>query len=442
MTTGSPIKLIILYTIPILLGDIFQQMYSMVDTIIVGKLLGTNALAAVGSTGPMNFLVLGFLFGLTSGFAVISAQRFGAKDADGLRRSVAMNIMLNAFSTVVLTVLACALTMPILKWINTPEEILEDAFNYIFIVFAGIGASVLYNSASCLLRAVGDSKSPLFFLIISSLLNIVLDVVLIYYAKMGVSGAAWATVISQAVAGVLSLLWIIIKYPELHVRKEDFAWSTSFAIQHLKMGLNMGFQFSITAIGVVVLQGALNIFGAVKIAGFTTAQKVSSLATVAAGAFGITMANYAGQNLGAAQVERIKEGCNKACLITVIFSVVSAVLAIIFYKPLIGLFLQGEQPAVLEAARIYLVISCPFYPILFVLFIYRNVLQSIGRGFWPLMGGVFELVARTIGAYTLPKLWDYGGICASEPLAWVSATVPLGIAYYIIMKNFKLKTLK
>lgn len=435
MTTGSPTKLIILYSLPILIGNLFQQMYSMVDTIIVGKFLGTNALAAVGSTGPMNFLVLGFLFGLTSGFAVVTAQRFGAKDKDGLRRSVAMNIKLNFYSAVVLTLLSCLLTSPVLKVINTPSEIFTDAFNYIFIIFAGIGATVLYNACSCVLRSVGDSKSPLVFLIISSLLNIVLDIVFIYNLNMGVSGAAWATVISQLFSGILSFIWIVIKFPELHVTRKDFAPNKQFTIQHLKIGLNMGFQFSITAIGVVILQGALNVFGPIKIAGYTAAQKVSSLVTVAAGTFGVTMANYGGQNLGAARIDRIKDGTTKACIISVIFSVFAAVLAIVFCEPLVGLFVQGKQQEVLDAARTYLVIGCPFYPILFVLFIYRNVLQSIGKGFWPLMGGVFELFARSIAAYTLPAVWGFAGICASEPLAWASASIPLAFAYHIIIKK-------
>lgn len=315
MTTGSPTKLIILYSLPILIGNLFQQMYSMVDTIIVGKFLGTNALAAVGSTGPMNFLVLGFLFGLTSGFAVVTAQRFGAKDKDGLRRSVAMNIKLNFYSAVVLTLLSCLLTSPVLKVINTPSEIFTDAFNYIFIIFAGIGATVLYNACSCVLRSVGDSKSPLVFLIISSLLNIVLDIVFIYNLNMGVSGAAWATVISQLFSGILSFIWIVIKFPELHVTRKDFAPNKQFTIQHLKIGLNMGFQFSITAIGVVILQGALNVFGPIKIAGYTAAQKVSSLVTVAAGTFGVTMANYGGQNLGAARIDRIKDGTDRKSVV-------------------------------------------------------------------------------------------------------------------------------
>ncbi|MBR4464096.1 MAG: MATE family efflux transporter [Treponema sp.] len=433
MTVGKPSSLIIFYSIPLLLGNIFQQMYNMVDTIIVGRLLGTNALAAVGNTGPMNFLVLGFAYGVTSGFAVITAQRFGAHDERGLRWSVAMNIMLNLVIGVIITLLSCLLTMPILRAINTPAEIMEQSFTYIFIIYLGLGAMILYNASACILRAVGDSRSPLVFLIFSSLLNIVLDLVLIIFGKMGVAGAALATVISQAVAGIASAVWIWIRYPFLRVSRKDFVWESYFAVQHLRIGLNMAFQFSITAIGVIVLQGALNVFGAAKIAGYTAAQKVEQLVTVAAQTLGVTMANYGGQNWGANRIDRIKDGTNKAVIISLIFSFISLALVWLFSDQMAGMFISGSQPEVLGAARIYLRVCGTFFPVLFLLFIYRNILQSIGMGFWPLMGGVFELIARILVAFLLPHFIGYTGICLAGPVAWIFATLPLGIAYYKIM---------
>ncbi|MBQ3966804.1 MAG: MATE family efflux transporter [Treponema sp.] len=433
MTVGKPSSLIIFYSIPLLLGNIFQQMYNMVDTIIVGRLLGTNALAAVGNTGPMNFLVLGFAYGVTSGFAVITAQRFGAHDERGLRWSVAMNIMLNLVIGVIITLLSCLLTMPILRAINTPAEIMEQSFTYIFIIYLGLGAMILYNASACILRAVGDSRSPLVFLIFSSLLNIVLDLVLIIFGKMGVAGAALATVISQAVAGIASAVWIWIRYPFLRVSRKDFVWESYFALQHLRIGLNMAFQFSITAIGVIVLQGALNVFGAAKIAGYTAAQKVEQLVTVAAQTLGVTMANYGGQNWGANRIDRIKDGTNKAVIISLIFSFISLALAWLFSDQMAGMFISGSQPEVLGAARIYLRVCGTFFPVLFLLFIYRNILQSIGMGFWPLMGGVFELIARILVAFLLPHFIGYTGICLAGPVAWIFATLPLGLAYYKIM---------
>ena len=435
MTVGKPLPLIIFYSVPLLLGNLFQQMYNMVDTIIVGRLLGTDALAAVGNTGPMNFLVLGFAYGVTSGFAVITAQRFGAHDEKGLRWSVAMNIMLNVAIGVAITVLSCALTMPILRAINTPQEIIGQSFVYIFIIYLGLGAMILYNASACILRAVGDSRSPLILLIFSSLLNIVLDLVLIIYGKMGVAGAALATVISQLVAGIGSAVWIWVRYPFLRVTRKDFVWDAYFAIQHLRIGLNMAFQFSITAIGVIVLQGALNVFGAAKIAGYTAAQKVEQLVTVAAQTFGVTMANYGGQNWGANRIDRIKDGTNKAVILTLIFSFIALAMAWLLSDQMAGMFISGSQPEVLGAARTYLQVCGTFFPVLFLLFIYRNVLQSIGMGFWPLMGGVFELIARILVAFVLPQFIGYAGICFAGPVAWIFATLPLGIAYYRIMRG-------
>lgn len=438
MTLGEPLKLIFLYSIPLLLGNIIQQFYSMADTIIVGRLLGTEALAAVGTTGPMSFLVLGFVTGLTSGFAVISAQRFGAKDEDGLRRSVAMNVMLNAISAVLMTVISLVTAKPILRLINTPESIFADATTYITIIYIGIAAIILYNGTACILRALGDSKSPLYFLVISAVLNIVLDILFIAQFKMGVAGAAWATVISQAFSGVASLIYMVVRFPILRTKRNDYQWNGWFAWQHLKIGLPMAFQFSITAIGVIVLQGALNRFGPIRIAAYTAAQKVEQLVAVAAGTFGVTMANYTGQNLGARRLDRIKEGTNKSCLLTIAMSLVSMTIALAFADQLTGLFVKDGGQDVIESARQYLHTTAIFYPALFVIFIYRNVLQSIGKGFMPLMAGVFELVARTIAAYTLPSAFGFLGVCFAGPLAWIAAALPLFIAYTVIIRKFKI----
>lgn len=438
MTQGNPWRLIFAFSVPVLLGNLFQNLYAMVDSIIVGRLLGTNALAAVGNTGPFTFLVLGFVFGLTSGFAVLTAQAFGSKDTQTLKRSVAMNIMLNAVSAFVFTAFALATSRPLLLLVNTPEAIFTDSLTYINIIYGGIAATVLYNTAACILRAVGDSKTPLYFLILSSLLNIVLDIVLIRNARMGVAGAAWATVISQAVSGVLSVAVIIKKYPELRVLKEHFAWNTDFAAKHLKIGTPMAFQFSITAIGVIVLQGALNTFGANTIAAYTAAGKVEQLIAIAAGSFGVVMANYVGQNYGAHRIDRIKRGTTAGAVLTVAFSFVSMTIALIFPDALTALFIDRTSPnfaEILSASRRYLTLTSLFYPSLFLIFIYRNVLQSIGRSLMPLLGGVFELVARSVAAFTLPALIGYAGICLAGPIAWLSAAVPLAIAYYCIIKK-------
>lgn len=440
MTVGSPAKHILIFSIPLLLGNLFQQMYSLVDTIIVGQLLGTNALAAVGSTGPMHFLIFGFVSGLTSGFAVITAQKFGAKDYTALKRSAAMNIKLNLISTILFTLFAVFLTKPILHLLNTPQEIFQSAYEYISVVFWGIGAMVLYNTAACLLRAIGDSRSPLYFLIIASILNIILDLLFIIKFNMGVAGAAWATVISQGFSGLISVFYIIKKYSILHLSKEDFQGDIWFAKQHLAIGIPMAAQFSITAVGCMILQGALNIFGSISIAGYTAAQKVEMLVTVSAGTFGVTMANYTGQNLGAKDIKRIKQGTNAGALLCCCFAVVGMIVAMFFHKPLSNLFIDGNSPTsflCLDAAKTYLFFTAPFYPMLFLIFIYRNVLQSMGHSFMPLMAGVFELLARLIVSYTVPKFIGFAGVCLANAIAWPAAAIPLMITYYIKIKKEK-----
>lgn len=439
MTSGSIWGHIFFYTIPLLLGNIFQQLYSLVDTIIVGKTIGNDALAAVGSTGPMHFLILGFVNGLTSGFAVITAQKFGAHDEKGVKKSCAMNIKLNFFSTVIFTLLSLALTKPILNLIHTPEEIFEDAFTYISILYTGIFSIVLYNTSSCLLRAIGDSSSPLFFLIVSSFLNIFLDLLFILVFHMGVRGAAWATVISQLLSGLACVFYIMKKYPILRVSAKDFSSDVWFAKKHLEIGLPMACQFSITAVGCIVLQGAINVFGAAKIAGYTAAQKTEMLFTTAAGSFGVTMANYTGQNLGAKEYNRIKKGTNAGALICGLTALAAMLIILFFWRPLSNLFidLKGKNAAdCLSAAKIYIFSTAPFYIALFEIFIYRNVLQAMGRGLMPLLAGVFELIARVIVSYTLPKHIGYIAVCLAGPLAWFAAVIPLAITYYSCKNKF------
>lgn len=439
MTTGNPMKLILFFSIPLLIGNIFQQLYSMVDTIIVGRCIDTNALAAVGSTGPMSFLVIGSVSGLTSGFAVLVAQRFGAKDEEGMRHSIGIITILSILVTVLITLISVIMTKPLLYLINTPEDIFVGAYQYIVTIFWGIAATVLYNILACILRALGDSKTPLYFLMISSLLNIGLDLLFIMNFNMGVRGAALATVVSQGVSGVLCFFYIKKRYPILHLSKKDFLWDSKLAWKHLSIGLPMAFQFSITAIGVIVLQGALNLFGSQKIAAYTAASKVEQLLTQPAGTFGVTMANYAGQNLGAGRVDRIKKGVTQATILTLIFAAAGMLLMNLGGAPLTHLFITGEKPEdmklILEASQQYLSISAAFFPFLFMIFIYRNVLQGVGRSFMPLMAGAFELITRSAAAFILPGLLGFAGVCLAGPLAWVSASVLLCISYFIIIRQ-------
>jgi len=435
MTQGEPFKLILWFSIPLLLGNIFQQFYSMVDTIIVGKILGTQALAAVGTTGPLNFLVLGFASGITSGFAVLVAQRFGAGDNSGMKKAVTSAVELAMGFTIVLTLAATLGAKGLLHLINTPEDIFWQAYEYIVVIFGGMFTMMLYNLLACFLRAIGDSKTPLYFLIISSVLNVVLDLVFIINFDMGVAGAAWATVVSQGVSGVLCFIYMMKKYPMMHLSKNDFKADKWMYGRHLFIGLPMAFQFSITAIGTVILQGALNLFGSTAIAAYTAACKVEQLVTQPALSFGVTMANYSGQNLGADRIDRIKEGVTKCSILTLIFAVFASLILIFFGEPLTKLFIDGNQPEVIETSMIYLRICAMFFPFLNLIFVYRNMLQGVGKSFMPLMAGVFELIARAVVSFTLPRLLGFAGICLAGPIAWMAAAIPLGITYFIEIKK-------
>ena len=435
MTQGEPFQLILWFSVPLLLGNIFQQFYSMVDTIIVGKVLGTQALAAVGTTGPLNFLVLGFASGITSGFAVLVAQRFGAGDNSGMKKAVAAAVELVLGFTIVLTLAATLGAKGLLHMINTPDDIFQEAYEYIVVIFGGMFTMMLYNILACFLRAVGDSKTPLYFLIVSSVLNVVLDLLCIITFDMGVAGAAWATVISQGISGVLCFIYMMKKYPMMHLSKADFKAEKWMYGRHLFIGLPMAFQFSITAIGTVILQGALNLFGSAAIAAYTAACKVESLVTQPAVSFGVTMANYSGQNLGADRVDRIKEGVTKCSVLTLLFAVFASLVLLLFGEPLTKLFLDGNQTEVIETAMIYLRLCAMFFPFLNLIFVYRNMLQGVGKSFMPLMAGVFELIARAVVSFTLPGILGFTGICLAGPIAWMAAAIPLGITYFIEIKK-------
>lgn len=435
MTSGSPARLILFFSIPLLIGNVFQQFYSMMDTIIVGKYVGVTALAAVGATGALSFLVIGFTQGLTGGFSVIVAQKFGAEDENGLKNSVAISTILSIVSTILITLISVVTVKPVLSIMNTPADITAHAELYIKIIYAGTGATVFYNMIAGILRSIGDSKTPLYFLILSSVLNIILDLFFIINLNMGVSGAAYATVISQGVSGILCLIYALKKYPLLRLKKSNWKWDNSFALKHLNMGIPMALQFSITALGCMVLQGALNKFGSTVIAAYTAAGKVEQIMMQPGISFGTTMATYCGQNLGAGKIDRIKEGVKKGSIIVIIANILAALVLVIFGKALTTLFIESSQLDAIKYSTQYLNTVAAFFPILGLLFIYRNSLQGSGDAFVPMMAGVAELVARVVVAFTLPALMGYAGICIAGPVAWIAATVPMMIKYKYHIKK-------
>lgn len=435
MTVGKPAGLILWFTLPLLIGNIFQQLYNLADTLIVGRTLGVQALAAVGATGPIAFLVLGFVMGMTSGQTVITAQRFGAQDIKGVRRSFTANIILSVVITVILTIVSTTTTIQMLEIMNTPQDIISDAYSYIFIMYLGIGTIVFYNIFSNTIRALGDSKTPLVFLIIASIINIILDLIFILKLHMGVSGAAWATVISQGVSAILCLIYMFIKFPILRVKKEDWKIDPHFTWEHLRLGFPMGFQLSILTIGIIAVQIVLNSFGSTTIAAFTAAAKVDQVAVQALLSLGVTMATYTAQNYGAGKINRIRTGAKKATLICLIFSILCALSIILFGKKLVALFIEGYHPEVLEQAQIYLNIIVVFYFGLGILVLYRSILQGMGNAGIPLLSGTTELVMRTAAAFILGHYFGYIGVCFATPCAWVSAAILLTIGYAKTIKK-------
>lgn len=435
MTKGNPLKIFIWFSIPLLIGNIFQQLYSMVDTIIVGRFVGVDALAAVGSTGSMFFLVNGMVIGLTSGFSVLVSQKFGAKNETEIRKSVASNITLTLISAIIITVIALIVKRPLLDLMNTPKNIFKDANTYITIIYIGISTQIAYNMAAGILRALGDSKTPLYFLIISSIINIILDLVFIVKFKLGVAGAAYATNISQGLSAMLCLIYSYRKYQVLRLKKEDFKVEKDYYKTHLKIAIPMGLQFSVTGVGIIIVQGAVNVFGSNVIASYTAASKVLQLVMQPLISFGVTIATYAGQNLGAKRFDRIKKGVKVMNKISIITSLIAGAILVLFSKYFVMLFIENPSAEIIGYTQEVLNYSAVFMIFLGFIFVYRNVLQGMGESFVPMMAGFYELAARSVVAFILPKFIGFTGICLADPIAWIAAAVPLMFTYYRNIKK-------
>ena len=435
MTKGSPSRLIIKFIIPIIIGNIFQQFNSMVDTIIVGRFVGVQALAAVGATGTISFLILGFMMGLTTGFTVLTSQRFGAGDEEGMKRSVTSAIWLSAIATVVMTAVSMLVMDKLLRLMNTPEDIFAMSKSYITIICAGMGCSILYNILSSILRAIGNSKVPLIFLAISAVLNIVLDLILVI--PMGVAGAAWATIISQGISGVLCLFYMKKKVPLLDLRKEHWQFDWHCARNQISIGIPMALQFSITAVGTILVQTALNLFGSTVVASYTAACKVEQLVTQPYCAMGMTMATYGAQNRGINDIGRIKKGVRVANIMSAIYSILIYGVVMLILPFAIRLFVSGDISTVLGYARTYVTICGAFFIPLGMIFIYRNVMQGCGFGFMPMLGGVVELVSRSVAAFAAAGMMSYVGVCFANASAWCTAGIFLAIAYVFVIRKME-----
>ncbi len=439
MTKGNPLKLIILFTLPMLLGNIFQQFYSMADTFIVSRTIGVDAFAAVGSTGSISNLIIGLAIGLTAGLSVLTAQRFGKKDFAAIRRNLASSIIISAVFTIVLTFFATLLTRPILEFMRTPDNLIDDAYAYLVIIFAGIGVSVLFNLLSNVLRAIGDSRTPLLFLAAASIINVVLDYVFILGLHTGVAGAGYATVIAQLIASALCLVYIWKKVPILRIHKEDWKLSKAEINEHLRLGLPMGFQSSIIAFGGIAIQITLNSLGASAVAATTAAEKINGIATMPLNSFGVTMATYTAQNFGAGKLDRIWEGVNKIIKLVLTYSVVMGAAMVLFGRKIATLYVGESSTEIFDMVQTYFLTNATFYFLLALLFIYRYTLQGFGKSTAPTAAGVMELVSRVIVAVVLSRPLGFLGVSLSSPLAWFGALIPLVFSYYWLKRNFTTK---
>lgn len=443
LTNGSPMKLIIGFMLPLFLGMLFQQFYNMVDTAIVGQYLGVKALAGVGSTGSINFLVLGFVQGVCTGFAIPVAQMFGAKDHSAMRKYVGNTIWISAIFAVVLTTVTCLLCADILTWMNTPDDCFNEAYNYIFVIFLGIPVTFLYNILSGIIRSVGDSKTPLYFLIISSLLNISLDLFMIIVLDMGVLGASLATVISQLVSGVLCLIYMIKKFEILHLSREEMRISRYYIGRLCGVGIPMGLQYSITAIGSILIQTAVNGLGSTYVAAVTAGSKVSQLLCCPFDAMGSTMATFGGQNIGAGKIGRVKRGLFDCSCLGVGYSIIGFLVILLFGRNIAMLFVNdtsgGSIEEILELAQRFLVLNGVFYIPLAFVNIVRFLIQGMGFSQIAIFAGVFEMVARGVVALALVPFLGFDAVCFANPAAWILADCFLIPLFFRCYKKMKLK---
>lgn len=423
MTEGHPLKLIMMFALPLLLGNLFQQTYNIVDAAIVGQTLGANALAAVGATSSVQFLVLGFCIGICCGFAIPIAQAFGGNDLSKMRDYIYHSIILTVVIGILLTLGCCLLCSFIIHILQVPRAIFGRAYIYLLIIFIGLPCTLLYNLCSSILRAVGDSRTPFLFLALSACLNILLDLFCIIILKMGVAGAAFATIVSQGISGLLCLLLIKFKFDVLHVRKENKVIHAPMVKSMLVMGLPMGLQYSITAIGSMVMQGANNALGAVYMSAFTAALKIKQLAMCPFDALATAVSTFASQNYGAKKYDRIKKGVFQSILVGIIYGLIAGLLLILFGRTTSLLFISSKYTSVLDASAKYLRYMGFFYWVLSILNVCRQSTQGLGYSGLAIFSGVFEMIARCFVSIVFVPMVGFTAICCADQTAWIVAAI-------------------
>lgn len=437
LTHGNPMKLILQFGVPLLFGLIFQQFYNLVDSIIVGKLLGVNALAAVGSTGSINFMILGFCIGVCNGFAIPVAQAFGAKDMTGVKRYITNSAWMSIVFSVILTTIIGLATHKILEWMNTPASIIKDAYTYIFIIFMGIPLIFLYNMVSAILRSLGNSVAPVVFLVCSSVINIILDIIMIQ--KMGIAGASVATVIAQGISGIAGLIYMIKKYQHLNFEKEDWKFDLQYAGKLCGIGVPMGLQYSITGIGSVILQTAVNGLGEAVVAAVAAGAKISIFLMCPYDAMGTTMATYGGQNVGAKRLDRIHQGLKDCLLLGVIYSIVIFIFALVFGKHLALLFVDAKEVMIIDYINRFLIGNTACYLLLACVNIFRFLIQGLGYSSFAVIAGICEMIGRGVVGFCMVPYFGYFFVTIASPIAWLCADMFLIPAYFYVMKRLKRK---
>ena len=437
LTTGRPFGSLLRFAIPVILGNLFQLFYTLADSVIVGKTLGAESLAAVGSTSIIIYFVLCFINGFTGGFGICLGQRCGARDERGMRKSIAVSMILSVIFAVVLTTLCCVLSHQIIRWMKIPADIAEEAYAYMFVVLLGTGATVFYNMISNILRALGDSKTPLYFLVFSSVLNIFLDILFILPLGMGVAGAAWATILSQFLSAVLSLLVGMRRFEVLHLRKADFTNLGNAMAVHLKTGFPMGFQMSVMCIGQLAMQMVVNSLGTAAVAGYTAASKADQLSVLVNNAMMTAISNYVAQNFGAGKKERIQQGVRASLIQTETFNLLMCAGILLLRHPIVELFMSSPTTEIYHYSDVYLTIVAPFYIVLGLLAVYRTAIQSMQNGWAPFAACMIELVMRISATVGLVGMLGYTSVCIASPMAWFGACALLIPCYYRMMKAWK-----
>lgn len=438
MTSGPCLPLIFNFTLPLLLGNMLQQTYSLIDAAIVGKFLGINALASVGASTSVVFLILGFCNGCCGGFGIPVAQKFGARDYVSMRRLVSVSLKLAGMMSVGIALITCLLCAFILRTMQTPENIFQDAYWYLLITFIGVPCTFFYNLLSSIIRALGDSKTPFWFLLFSTVLNVLLDLLCILVFHWGVAGAAIATVFSQGVSAVLCYFYMYRKFEILRMQPADKRFRPELARQLIFVGVPMGLQFSITAIGSIMLQSANNALGTACVAAFTAAMRIKMFFLCMLESLGIAMATFCGQNYGAGKPERIWTGVKAASLMMIVYVAAVAIILWGFSEKFVLLFVDPSETEIIADAALFLHISVSFFPVLGLLCILRYSIQGAGYTKLAMFSGVSEMIARILVSVVAVPLWGFWAVCFGDPTAWVFADAFLIPAFIYVYRRLRL----